>query len=66
MTYRMIQDRNSGGYFGDEEVPLAYALNSSEEDGLPSETTRVSGVKYRHRTISSSRSNPDEIDELWF
>jgi len=66
MTYRMIQERNSGGYFGDEEVPLAYALDSFEEDGLPSESTRVAGLKYGRRKISHPRPNSDEQDDLCF
>lgn len=64
MTYKMLNTRNAGGYFGEEELPLAYALDGSEEDGFFGESGRGAGIKYGRRARPRTQPKSDELEEL--
>lgn len=64
MAYRLIEDRNSGGCYGDEEMPSGYATESSEEEGLRNGTRRLPTSRYGRPGASRSHAGSEELEEL--
>lgn len=64
MTYKMIDDRNSGGCYGEEEQPNGYSIESSEEEGLRNGTRRPVGSRYGRPGASRLRAESEELEEL--
>ena len=64
MSYRTIDDRNSGGCYGEEEAPSGYATESSEEEELRNGTRRAPASRYGRSGASRSRSESEELEEL--
>lgn len=64
MTYKMMDDRNSGGFYGDEEMPSGYATESSEEEGIRNGTRRLPASRSGRPGASRSRTDSDELEEL--
>jgi hypothetical protein len=64
MTYRTIDDRNSGGCYGEEELPSDYATESSEESELRNGTRRLPASRHGRSGTSRSRSDSDGLEEL--
>jgi hypothetical protein len=62
MSYRTIDDRNSGGCYGEEEAPSGYATESSEEEELRTGTRRAPASRYGRSR--ASRSEHEEMEEL--
>lgn len=57
MTFNLIDDRNSGGCYGEEEEPIECAMESSDES-----------LGYEHsrgpRGSRGARTGSDEMEEL--
>jgi hypothetical protein len=64
MSYRMIDDRNSGGSYGEEDAPSGYATETSEEEELRTGTRRAPASRYGRSGASRTRSDSDELEEL--
>lgn len=64
MAYKLIDDRNSGGFYGDEELTNGYSTESSEEEGIRNGTRRLPSSRYGRTGASRSRTDSDELEEL--
>lgn len=64
MAYQVHADRNSGGFYGEEDSPTEYVSESSEESELREGSRGSAHAPVRRFGRSRSRAVSDEMEEL--